>query len=383
MKGVAMIEDLLKLSVKIQCADNEGNIKVRGSGTVISDGRKYYVMTAGHCIKNVADNSFYEPQNIKITSYSNSKPRNIPVLNILEGSSFDDEIDRAVLEIQEPGINFDFTNRIKRCDAVFDSEKYFLYGYGGPDDIIKNGRKYELERRGVKDWHLKEDDINNQEIKALDLMGGNSGAGVFFKRLDVYYCIGYAKMLLDEYGTFNDIIVFPTSNFDNILPDSTKESNYFQLVKKWTTLKDEELKLETKKAYSENNIPYMNNLIRKMKVLYPNNSEADSKVEMHLDHYLKGLKLMNEIQKSPYIMKKLNDEVKSSYEECMEDRSDSFNDSHEAIEDLKLAKNCVKEAVQKIFSDMSYRKVVKGYADYDISNRLLICSLDYNNNKEN
>ena len=224
-----MIEDLLKLSVKIQCVDNEGNIKVRGSGTVISDGRKYYVMTAGHCIKNVADNSFYEPQNIKITSYSNSKPRNIPVLNILEGSSFDDEIDRAVLEIQEPGINFDFTNRIKRCDAVFDSEKYFLYGYGGPDDIIKNGRKYELERRGVKDWHLKEDDINNQEVKALDLMGGNSGAGVFFKRLDVYYCIGYAKMLLDEYGTFNDIIVFPTSNFDNIFQIQQKRVT----ISKW------------------------------------------------------------------------------------------------------------------------------------------------------
>jgi hypothetical protein len=174
-----MIEDLLEITVKIQCLDDNRKVVVRGSGTVISDGKFYYVMTASHCIKK-NNSSFYEVNHIEVISYSQGKPQEIEIIKILEGSSLDDKVDCAVLQIQDPQIDFDFKNRIKRCEAITDLENYFFYGYGGPNNILGKGRKFDISRLGKDVWHLNGDDINNQYLKALDLMGGNSGAGIFF-----------------------------------------------------------------------------------------------------------------------------------------------------------------------------------------------------------
>lgn len=57
-------------------------------------------------------------------------------------------------------------------------------------------------------------------------MGGNSGAGVFFRKLDIYYYVGYVKCLFDEDGNQNDIVIYPASRFDDILAPVTKEENF-------------------------------------------------------------------------------------------------------------------------------------------------------------
>lgn len=40
-------------------------------------------------------------------------------------------------------------------------------------------------------------------------------------------------------------------------------------------------------------------------------------------------------------------------------------------------KNAIKEAVNEIFSDPQYRDMVEAYVNYNISDKLLRCSLNY------
>lgn len=68
-----------------------------------------------------------------------------------------------------------------------------------------------------------------------------------FRKLDIYYYVGYVKRLFDEDGNQNDIIIYPASRFDDILAPVTKEVNFFNLVDKWTELENKEIDEELKK----------------------------------------------------------------------------------------------------------------------------------------
>ena len=52
---MSLIEQVCCVSVKILCENKDKTDSSVGTGTIISDGDSYYVMTAGHCIKNSHD----------------------------------------------------------------------------------------------------------------------------------------------------------------------------------------------------------------------------------------------------------------------------------------------------------------------------------------
>lgn len=372
---MSKIEDLCCISVRIQCDD--GGSENEGSGTIIFDGSQYYVMTAAHCIIDKETTEFFKPENITLTSYAHNDLTTIRVLEIDNRSEIDDTADYALLKIEKPNINFDYLNNIKRCEEIVDDEKYFFYGYGGPDKD-GHGRIFYVTQHGQNQWHLKDENIASQNLPAMKLMEGNSGAGVFFERMGVYYCIGYVKRLLDEEGSFNDIIVFPTSLFDNLLPDETKESNFFEVVKKWNKNKDILLKQEEMDCYRRDNVQYIQNLERKMTILYPHAEEAKEKVEKQLEYYLTGLKLANELRKSPHIFNRLKENETQAYRDYADDRSSYFSDSPRALDDFRNVKETIRTAVsQALECSSDIKQVVNSYANYDVAERLLICSLDY------
>ena len=239
-------EDLCSLSVRICC--NDGKSENGGSGTIIFDGTQYYVMTAAHCIIKKGTTEFYETENMVITSYANNTTTTIKVLQIDNRSKIEDDVDCALLIIEKPNLKFDYFNKVKCCDEIIADESFFFYGYGGPDED-NHGRMFNVVRKGQSQWHLVDENIANQNLPAMKLMEGNSGAGVFFQRMGIYYCIGFVKRLLDEEGSFNDIIVLPISLFDEMLPVETKETNFFELVKNWNKKHDTLLEQEGKDCY--------------------------------------------------------------------------------------------------------------------------------------
>lgn len=372
---MSIIEDLCCLSVRIYC--NDGESEQGGSGIIIYDGSQYYVMTAAHCIKKEKISEFYKPENITLTSYASNIETNIKVLQIDERSRIQDDFDYALLIIEKPNISFDYLNRIKRCDEIVDNDSFFFYGYGGPH-VDNYGRKFNIKHNGQNRWHLVDENISNQSLTAMRLMEGNSGAGVFFRRMGVYYCIGYVKRLLDEDGSFNDIIVFPISLFDDMLPAETKESNLFEVVKEWNKRNDLFLEQEEMDSFRENNVQYMQNLERKMAILYPHIEEAKEKVEKQLKNYLTGLKLVNRLRKSPHIYNILKENEAKEFSDLADDRSSYFCNSSYALNDFKNVKEKIRGAVsQALENNGDVKQVVNSYTNYDLAERLLICSLDY------
>lgn len=372
----SLIDLFTQVSVKIHCCDDVD--EEYGTGTLISNGEKFYVITAGHCVKKKSNDQPFSPCDIEITSFAGNTPQQIRVKAPVTRYDFTEEKDFAVLEIEKPEVEINLAENVKRCDTQLDEETYYFYGYSEPNE---QGRLYTVRRTGKNQWHLRDDSITNQDLGAYQLMAGNSGAGVFFVKTGILYHIGYVKRMIDESGTQSDLIVYPTCCFDGVLPESTKESNLFELVEKWKELKRKEISDELMEYYKAHNQEFMGNLSRKMNVLYPNAKEAIEKERNQLSNFIRGLELTDEINKTSAIASTLREREKDLFEAFCEDRSEYVEDK-EARDDMGKIKKQIKELADEVL-DLHDRdkSVAQGYADYSIAEKLLECSLDYK--KEN
>ena len=296
-------------------------------------------MTAGHCVMKKSNHQPFAAEDIVLTLYAENKPVCV-VIEICRRSDYSEEKDFAVILVEKPNIDFDYVNVVKRCSTRLAEEQFFFYGYS---ELNEMGRLFQIKQVGMNQWHLADESISNQTVNAKKLMGGNSGSGVFFEKAGILYHVGYIKRMLDENGSFSDVIVYPTEYFDGILDERTKETNLFQLVEKWTTYKKKEIDDDLKAEYLKNNVEYIDNLERKLSLLYPDGDEASGKRDEYLDDYLKGLYLKIELNKTPL---KIKDEIQ---------------DAAQRIIALKDQRNTVSD----------------GYARHSIAEKLLDCSLDY------
>ena len=367
----SLIELLTKISVRIHSEDDSD--EEWGTGTLISNGTTYYVLTAGHCIKKT-NGTVFNSTDIDIFSYAGDTELKVDVISVLPGYDLSDTRDFAVIEVQNPNIEFNFADNIKRCDTQLDEEAYCFYGFTEPN---KKGRLYQLRRTGKTQWHLVDDAITGQPLKAYTLMGGNSGAGVFFVKTGILYHVGYVKRMIDDCGTQSDLIVYPTKYFDSLLPECTKENNLFKLVEKWTELEQKEIDEELMEEYRTNNVEYLNNLNRKMKVLFPKGDEAQAKSKVYLGHFLRGLQLNAEISKTAPVARALKNRKSSAFKKFCDDRSEYVEDK-DAREDLKNINTQIKNLANEVLDlDDQGQTVAQGYADYSVAEKLLDCTLDY------
>lgn len=90
-----IIDTIMNIAVKIECS--EGEKKREGTGTIISNGDHYYVMTAGHCIKK-DDNTVFKKESICITTGTKIK------VNVMSIIDFDlsEAKDFALLSVEKP-----------------------------------------------------------------------------------------------------------------------------------------------------------------------------------------------------------------------------------------------------------------------------------------
>lgn len=112
--------------------------------------------------------------------------------------------------------------------------------------------------------------------------------------------------------------------------------------------------------------------------MIPNTYEAKEKVEKQLECYLTGLRLANGLQKSPHIYNRLKEYEADAYRDYADDRSYYFCDSSQALADFRNVKETIRTAVsQALECSSNIKQMVNSYANYDVAERLLICSLDY------
>ena len=132
-----------------------------------------------------------------------------------------------------------------------------------------------------------------------------------------------------------------------------------------------------KRPIFSNNVEYIDNLERKLGILFPEGDEASTKRDEYLDDYLKGLYLKIELSKSPLVSQQIVNEESDLFEECLKDRS-VYVQGKDARDDMAKIRDDIKEAATRIIALKDQRNTIsEGYARYSIAEKLLDCSLNY------
>ena len=83
-----------------------------------------------------------------------------------------------------------------------------------------------------------------------------------------------------------------------------------------------------------------------------------------------------ELNDNPY--NRLKEYEAEAYSDYADDRSSYFSDSSQALADFRNVKETIRTAVsQALEYSSNIKQMVNSYANYDVAERLLICSLDY------
>lgn len=222
------IKEIKSISVRITC--KHGDMKPKtGTGTLISDGVSFFVMTAAHCIcykvknKNGEERTIpYGIDEIVVESFAGGTAILITILGVMDWNP-DDDKDYALLCVEKPKIDFDYSKVVRLGKPDVNNSQLF-----GFFSIRPEGHIYNLEIVDEDSWIVK--GVKEKQEEPETVLPGISGGGLLFKSEDTYYCLGYVKREKDKEGHFDEVVVYPMSHF-NILGESTwRESLYMPSV---------------------------------------------------------------------------------------------------------------------------------------------------------
>lgn len=209
---------LQSISVKITCPGDDNY----GTGTLIKDNGIFYVLTAAHVIMNGKSDKPFDIKEIKIEGFWNQNARIIIGTELIRFNP-DPDMDYAIIKIDEPeGCTFDFDNGlfiVKNCEETF---PYHSFGYSQGGGLT--GRSRKLEYMGSGKWKIN-DDISTVGRSLMDVMRGQSGAGVFATDEHRFYMVGFVKSTISDGDLHDDIKVqsmevfnykWETNWYDNI-----------------------------------------------------------------------------------------------------------------------------------------------------------------------
>ena len=218
------IDEIKSISVKITC--KHGDMKPKtGTGTLISDKRSYYVMTAAHCIyykekdeKGEEKKIQYGIDEIAVESFFGGTATPITFLGVMDWNP-DENKDYALLCVEKPGINFDYSKVVRLTEPNIETAQLFGFFSIRPD-----GYRYNLEKVNEKSWIVK--GVKEKQEDPEIVLPGISGGGLLVKSEGTFYCLGYVKRMKDEHGHFDEVVVNPMSNF-NMLGESTYRKSLY------------------------------------------------------------------------------------------------------------------------------------------------------------
>ena len=202
------IEELQKLSVKLTRFDGDEEILL-GTGTVVFDGKDYYVLTAAHCFRDEKGIDNCKLDDVIITMYDGNEP--IELVKKNEWWKSPETSDAAWIKIENPINNFNYHESLRVLGKVFEKPAC-VRGY---TRIYNTGRKFDFERSDTDIWNCKAGITSNGGTLA-DEIKGLSGSGLLVKVDDVIYLMGYIKKTYDDQSKLDDVVIYPMTNFQKI-----------------------------------------------------------------------------------------------------------------------------------------------------------------------
>lgn len=375
MKNLSAKEKYLLYSLTVRTANIKKDEKDptkdiefnKGSGTIIASGEDCYVMTAGHCVEGM------DKEHIKVEWNNGRVFVGLKVLDVIR-CKYDENTgdDFAVLRIEKPNNDIDYTQVIKRFDLNIEEDKYFMLAY---PPSAREGRLFEVIANIGDYWHVAAE-VNYSQDDFKTLINGCSGAGIFVYRHNRFYYVGMAVATRDQIGRFNDVLVKSPGVFDGYLPSETKDVNYFDTLKMWEDWSDD-LNAEERRTIIRNlDIDWLDYLTRKAQVLFPR--DYNKKVDMYIRYYVKGMRIITEmLQSNASFVSELNRVNDKFFNKLLETHKEDFDTSDGAYADLEKITNDVKTSIASRFPEDKDGTIAGDYALYRVVERLLNCHLDY------
>ena len=375
MRNLSAEEKSLLYSLTVRTAnirkdENDPNKDVEfnlGSGTIIASDDDYYVMTAGHCVKGM------DKEHIKVEWYNGQAFVRLKVVEVVR-CEYNEQTkdDYAVLVIERPDSDIDYTQIIKRFDLAIEEDNYLMLAY---PPSARNGRLFDVKANLGDYWNVTTE-VNYSQDDFKSLINGCSGAGIFVYRHNRFYYVGMAVATRDQIGRFNDILVKNPGVFDGYLPNDTKDVNYFDTLKIWEDWSDNLNAEERRLIIKKQNIDWLEYLTRKAQVLFP--CDYNKKVDMYIKYYVKGMRIITDmLQSNASFVSELNRANDKFFNKLLETHKEDFDTSDGAYADLQKITDDVKASIASRFPEDKDGAIAGDYALYRVAERLLNCHLDY------
>lgn len=356
-----------KLTVRTANIGEDGRLYNLGSGTIIGSGNNYYVLTAGHCVDGMDKNHIVIEWNNGI-EFVPIEVKEIICCDYTHPAG----TDYAVLRIEKPCDEVDYTIAIKRFDLTIPEESYFMLSY---PPTARDGRFFDLNYNLDGYWEVSAE-INYSQDDFKSAINGSSGAGIFVYRHKRYYFVGMAVATRDNVGRFNDIKALKPNVFDGIIPEDTKDNDYFDTLKTWEDWNDGHNAKERREIVRKLHVDWLDFLTRKAQVLFP--SDFENKVDEYLKYYIKGMKIMSAMLVSnPAFVGELNKDNKRFFNRLVTIHKEDFDSSEGAYQDLQKIIDEVKKTVSRRFPEDRDDIIALDYALFRVTEKLLDCHLDY------
>lgn len=371
------IEELPYFCVRIR-GNNDDNVAGQGSGTLIEDHGRYYVMTAAHCLCD-KDNNRFEIACLELNLVlAKDEAYTLTVISVVEFNSADD-VDWALVEVERPDIDFDY-RRIKRCNNYKYNNKEF-YGFYGFTQLENLGAMYQVELRGQPGsyWHISGIQIDGQADDAHKLIDGNSGAGVFFEHTGIYYIVGYVKRLINTNGAYSDFILYNIPTESNYLSTDSVKNIDLNVLAEWQKEADVKIKESVLEQYQEKKPEYLANLERKLTVIYSDDEERQGKMDTLENDYIEGsAHMLKMVRDGNSLYEELNKEDDELTARINDSRRIRYVDEDRAEDNLKEVREQYKVyARSKFTKDTPTETLTNKYAAYRVAEKLMNCTIDY------
>lgn len=374
---MAIHDDIRYIAVRINCVSDAGEQK-QGTGTIIKDSSRYFVMTAAHCLKG-KDHQRFQRSNIKISIIlSKDSVIELEVDDVVEFEE-EDKKDWALIEIKKPKVDFQY-ERVRRCYNAAENykEEFFFYGF---TELESAGALYRVENRSEAGgyWHLSNISIDGQANTAHELIDGNSGAGVFFQHGEILYFVGYVKELVNQNGAYSDFIMYDYPRESKFLTEDSIKNITLDVLKDWIRqLKKDEL-ISAKSRLGEEHPIFLTNLERKMAVICSDDEDRARLTESHIFSYIEGNeRMLSLLNQGNAFYEELNQEDRSIVKNINDNRKTKFATEESANADLTNVRNkYFSYAESKFKYDDEQKSVAMKYAAYRVAEKLMDCSIKY------
>lgn len=217
----ANISDLKKVTVKISCANSS-----EGSGTIVSVGGVFYVLTAAHVIENETHDGHLQADQIGISITRNSQKYGFSIADEIYYNRADDAAVMRVLDIGNMPI------------SGLDKVRLLTTNVSGPAELCgfhkgeKTPKHYAFDHRGDNCWAIVNVQLKVQSLEPVINFEGTSGGGIFYQDTDrVLYMAAFMSEVGRHDGNNNEFVCLPSANFlASGLVGSLAENREFEYI---------------------------------------------------------------------------------------------------------------------------------------------------------